>query len=76
MRLRASGPGKGMYILFSNLSISKFNSSAHARSAQNPPAFDSVIQLPRDVRRTQNQDACVVMAYAVHLDQELGLDSP
>ena len=43
--------------------------------AQPSPSLYSVIQLPWDVGRAEDEDAGIVVADAVHLDEELGLDS-
>lgn len=87
MRLRASGPGSGIYMRFSNLPANKaahmvthidamsFTDTRIAEENGHPPPFDCIIQLPWDVRRTQNQNTGVVVTNTVHLHEKLRLYS-
>ena len=74
MRLRASGVGSGMYIRFSNLQEWV---KLRLKSTDNySPPLDGIIKLPGNIRRSQHQNAIIVVSDTLHLHQEFSLDTP
>lgn len=45
-------------------------------NCENSPSFDGVIELPRDIGGTKDQDSRIIVADTIHLNQKLRLDSP
>lgn len=76
IRFRASGPGSGMYIRFSNLRDHIWLILVRLQLMLDSPALDRIVELPRDICGTQYQHTSIIVPNTVHLHKELGLDTP
>lgn len=65
-----------MYMRFSNLKVERFSVESERFLSPFLPPLDSIIQSPRNVRSSKDEETSIVVTNTVHLNQKLCLDAP